>query len=333
MQAAIKDPFQIGLMSLRRTLGILAIPIAQLLLLRIFFRSVLDVSVGWLWFTDFDLVVPGVIAFAVLRLALDLKKVEPLSFQSTAGNLNTILTAVLILLTAAKSALTAWVGFWPWYSLWFLVAVPMGLASMSLFVDPRTYFRRENLWLLLPCGALATSMILINNFDSWIKPTWHYVGPLIAASTFHFLQLFWGDSVNAYFSFKHLMIHHDSSSILIGARCGGFDALSFFLILFSMFYMVRRQSFSVGSWIAFVGLGLVMMYFANVVRIASIFSVAIWLGEFGIRPATRTWFVYSFHGHVGWVLYLTLAGAYFHSLNALAVRREAEANSLKTAEV
>ena len=73
-------------------------------------------------------------------------------------------------------------------------------------------------------------------------------------------------------------------------------------------------------WVAFAGLGIVLMYFANITRIATIFSMAIWISEWGFRPATRSWFVYSFHGHLGWMLYLATAGVYFQALTSLSAK-------------
>src|SRR5690606_30337208 len=107
-----------------------------------------------------------------------------LQLQQDALKASGLLMAGLIVLTAGKDAAVAAVGMEAWYVGWFLTAAAMGIASLSVFVNPATYFKREVRWVLFPCALLAVSMILINNYDALLKPTWKYVGPMIAASTF-----------------------------------------------------------------------------------------------------------------------------------------------------
>src|SRR5690606_821230 len=129
---------------------ILALPLVQLFTLRVVFHHLMKVPIGWPAFTDFDIVLPGVIAFLVLRAAVEFLRPEPLKLNQGALRANGILTGTLVILTAAKQLLVGIWGIENWYLTWYLVAIAMTVAALSTFVSPLSYFRRGVRWMLFP---------------------------------------------------------------------------------------------------------------------------------------------------------------------------------------
>lgn len=99
-------------------------------------------------------------------------------------------------------------------------------------------------------------------------------------------------------------IVHPLFSAWIGPGCDGFEGIFFFLFVFCILMMLDWKKHSPRRLFALFGGGILLMIALNVLRITLFFAAALWLTLRLGNTEAQEWFVWAFHSHVGWILYV-----------------------------
>ncbi len=309
-----------------RPLGVLAFPLFQFLFLRFFCRDFLGLRIGYPGMTDYDFVLPCLIAFAVFFYVLDREKKVVFSFQFRATLLNGALFLVFLMGCFFYLHLISLLGegyFWIWTAL----AIATIFSGLFLMVSPRYFWTHPNRWMVLPAVFIGLSKILGRHvFDVWWKPAAEWTAKAAFAILSFFSAAFELRLNQVFGGELWQVISHPGHQVAIGLGCSGLEGIFFFLTTGVLLLMVFGKQFRSSDRVLFLALGSIGMFWLNIVRIVLIDAAGIFLTRW-TTPETAAQIVAVFvHNGAGWLLYAGFLIAYVKAWGYLLVRRP----SLKT---
>lgn len=297
--------------SFGKAIKILVVPMVQLVFLRYFLHSTLGLHFGFRDITDYDFLLPAPIAFFVLIYLLDKGELLILRLQKKYLILSTIFFLAFVLLNIHFDQV-AYLSPVLFASSWFFCLFAMLVTSLCLWVSPRYFYKNPNRFAFLPCVLIACSVALHTRF---IKAPWGPFATHLSLSLRPFINFVLGESVvTSITEEKILTIQHPLLLLRIGKGCGGMESFFYFSFLFGLFATFKRAMATTLQWVIGFCVGLILMYFANLLRILLLFQIGVWLiSNFGIVLG-REMLIFLFHANLGWILYSIVIASYFSFL-------------------
>lgn len=299
--------------SVGRALLLLALPLSEVAALRWYVHSKLGLHLGWSGATDYDFILPIPIAFIALIIALERdRRCEP---HLRKGILSLNAVAILAFLTVNYSfdwlSLVSPVLF---PSLWFGLATLIVMTAFTAFTGFEFYLNNRYRYAFLPCALVGSSIYLLNNYFGFL---WESTAFLTSQAVCHSSRWLLSDIACYFNPPKQMVVSHPNLTIAITAGCGGLEGLFVFSFLFVLFSTLTLPLLSARSWIVAYVFGLFFVFFLNIVRIGSIFAVAVTFDRFGLRKEGVKLLTAFFHTNAGWVIYAVGIGAYFWTLSKI----------------
>jgi exosortase/archaeosortase family protein len=160
------------------------------------------------------------------------------------------------------------------------------------------YVRRRNSTALY--ALIAVTSLL--NYPLILKFFWREASYLTAKSVFYVYRLF-GVQLKFLFTPVSFNLSGGGFAIRIIMGCSGLEGIFFFIFAFSLIQCLERKSFNFNVAIAY-GLGSILLFLLNTVRIASFYLLGIELQKHYETLTAKTVIESVFHNHIGWILYL-----------------------------
>jgi len=300
-----------------KSLIMMAIPLIELVCLRLYFHHGLGLRFGFPGFTDFELLLPAPLGFFAFVLALEKAKRLNLKFQPIALLINSvaILGFVAVSLEQGLSLL------------WLALLLTTILSAFCVWIRPKDIYQNPNVWALGPSLLMVFSLVLYMKYGEalWISAV-SYLEGLVKS-----VLAIMGNDLIEVSAFKNRMrIHHPVVTVYLGQGCGGFDGLLFFLAAFSIFAPLNWELFKPWTWFKNCVLGLLFFLFLNAIRIVSLFSVGVIAGQWWGRDFALKVIMGVFHAHLGYLLYAFGIGTFFNALVAVSQRRASKKISTPT---
>ncbi len=311
------------------SIKLLGVPLVAFLVLRFFLRDILQFRVGFLGFTDFDLIPPGLCAGFLLFQ--NFFRSSPVSlrptFKRVISYLSFIAVFLLVSVLAKHMQLKAGsVGYWFW------LAYGVGLVLGSIFVCvPLSYFySHSRRVLIIPAIGLALSKVV------WVhvaSPLWEPTAKLTGKVSYGVLSLMVGNldtHIRIVGERTYTQILHPLYSVAVGAGCSGLEGMFFFSSIWAFLALIKGEPIRSFRWFVSLLGGLVLFYFLNVLRIMIFFLVALgsvyYFGSSaysilgGPLHVILGWFMYTLAVYWYWDAFqaaVTVAKAYKPSPNGL----------------
>ena len=290
-------------MAVRFLVAFLAVPIAELL--------------GWYaCYSDFSSpfptsygIVSVLIALAVLFWHLHLERPFRFAPRRIVLFLNGVFLSVFFWITASFHSMERMMGQVSAFAMWYVLAGLIFFTGFFTFVGFQDFIERiSGKRYELVCSILAAGVLPM--YDLLRGLIWPYLSRPTQLAVYYLLRVL-GFQMSLPSDSYHL--RHADFEINIGSPCSGLEGIAlFWFCLFLILIMDRRM---MGLWrkIFFLfWLGAVYMFLLNVVRISLIFGTAAWAtAHWGASHQMTDMLVWTFHSHVGWVIYLIGIGLFF----------------------
>lgn len=303
------------LKSLSTAALLLLVPGFELLFLRLFLKFGLELKIGFFRTTDFDYFFS--VPTAVFLLVFSLEHARPLvlSFQKKRLGWNLAFVSLFLGLNyyLSLNPPTEFPRF-----LWGTLLTGIIVSSFCLFVPLSYYLKNPNRSVFLPSLVLVFIFPLFMNLPEGI---WEVFGTLTGDAVKQIFDTFFKGYADVSFTqYRSLSLRHPIHNILIGKGCGGIDGQFLFILTFTVFLTLYGNAVSTLQTLFLTLAGIVMMFFANVLRIVSLFWGGVFLREtLGYDKGTQI-FRFVAHTHLGWVMY-GFALLVFFSMAFLMVRK------------
>lgn len=293
---------------------------SQLVFLRVVLKYVLGVSIGWHGMTDYDLFIPGGVAFFCYFKLLQRSQPIPWNFarKRARNHLVSIFFFLLISVIFSKFALsTNYLLKFTWFSLLVLLM----FSAVQVFIPLSFLYRNKNKWVLLPCLLIAFSTVIYQN--SW-EFLWPFFGQMTSGVLCKIFPELFLHGRCEFMADKTIILLTKHFRADLSPGCLGIDGQ--FLNFASCFLFFLVDSEPCGSHFLFFRwiLGAIGVFILNIFRILIFVSVAL----VTLRTHWASWgarfFLDSFHMHLGWVLYLV----FIYRLNLFFIRKRGVASSL-----
>jgi hypothetical protein len=297
--------------TLFKSLILMALPIIELVGLRLYFHHFLGLRFGFPGFTDFELILPAPLGFFAFVLALEKAKKLDLKFQPLALVLNLLVVAGFVGVTLGQG-LTM---------LWAMLLLATIVSAFCVWIRPKDIYKNPNVWALGPSLIMVFSLVLYMKYGEalWISMV-SYLEGLIKG-----ILAIMGNDLIEVSAFKNRMrIHHPVITVYLGQGCGGFDGLLFFLAVFCIFAPLNWELFKPLTWLKNCVLGLLFFLILNAIRIVSLFSLGVISGQWWGRDFALKVILGIFHAHLGYLLYAFGIGIFFNTLVVVSERRKAK---------
>ncbi|NBX76859.1 MAG: hypothetical protein EBQ92_09915 [Proteobacteria bacterium] len=293
-----------------KALIMMALPVIELVGLRLYFHQVLGLKLGFPGFTDFELILPAPLGFFALLLALEKAKKLDLKFQPLALILNLISVSCFVAVTLSQGLSI----------LWLALLLTTIVSAFCVCIRPKDVYQNPNVWALGPSLIMVFSLVLYMKYGEslWLS-TVSYLEGLIKGV----LALMGNDLVEVSAFRNRMRIHHPVITVYLGQGCGGFDGLLFFLAAFSIFAPLNWELFKPLTWFKNCVLGLFFFLILNAIRIVSLFSLGVIAGQWWGRDFALKVIMGVFHTHMGYLLYAFGIGLFFNTLIVASQRRKA----------
>ena len=293
--------------------------VSQLVFLRLVLKFVLGVSIGWHGMTDYDLFIPGGVAFFCYFKLLQRSHPIPWNFSKIRARNHLISIFFFLLISVMFSKLYLSTNFLL-KLIWFSFLALLMVSAVRVFMPLSFFYRNKNKWVLVPCLFIAFSSVIYQHCWEFLWPFFGQVTSNVLCKIFpkvflHGRCQFMADKTII------LLTKHFRADLSPG--CLGLDGQ--FLNLSSCFLIFLLESDPGGSHVLFFRwiLGALGIFILNVLRILVFVSVAI----VTLRTQWASWgtrfFLDSFHTHSGWILYLV----FIYQLNLFFVKERGVARS------
>jgi exosortase/archaeosortase family protein len=291
--------------------GLLVLPLVELIFFRFYLHSFLGLRIGFPGMTDYDFFLPGPTGFFLLMHCLHQGKQVTLRFDKKIFLIHIcFLFGFLTFNHFLKMQGGFASGFFAIY--WTGLFFGMVGSAFCLFVQPSYYLLNPNRWAFLP------TLLLVFSFPIYLR-LFRFAWQASSFAIYYGIQVFSG-LFSLGFSVHHtashyIVLEHPALKARIGQGCAGLDGMFLFTFTFILLATVNFKKFSGKQWIFVYCLGMVGMYFINLLRILLLFTIGValvqWLGSrWGIDV-----FKTIAHAHLGWLLYLFSIATYVGAIH------------------
>lgn len=298
---------------LAKALLLLAAPIFELILLRLFLRYGLELRLGFPGFTDYEVLFTAPLGFLAFLWALEQEKKMAIRFQSKCASLNFIFLVQFIVLNICFLDVQTHLRdvFFP---IWWMNLVLVLGSSFFIWIPPRTIFNNKNFWAIIPSLVMVFSVVI---YMKWGNPFWQNAIKKMGWLTQEFLTRVGDQSTKVFAGRRFLQLRNDVFVMHVGQGCSGFDGVLFFLAGFSVFSALNWKIFRAMSWFLALVSGVLLFLMLNVLRIVSLFGLASYsIQTWGYEKGQALAMGY-FHAHAGYILYALGLWSYFFVLSRL----------------
>lgn len=287
-----------------RTLLILFVPGAEFLGLRLWLHHGLKLRLGWVGFTDYELVVPAAIGFFFFLFALEEDGVCRFKPQKIPWRIH-LLSLVFFLFVNFFFDEIANFHSTLCLSLWTLFAFAQLFSGLLLFVPYSFYLRRPNSIAALPCLMIALLFLIQEPISHYL---WLKYASYLEVFLDHILQPLLGAQVYLLESSTrtekfNIILRHPLFRIGIGKGCAGFEGIFLFFYFWLLMATLHRKRFVFLHWTIFLWVGIFAVQLLNLLRIVIILAVGIVTSKLFNYDTSVRCTSFIFHSHVGWLLY------------------------------
>jgi len=283
--------------SFAQSIKLLIIPFAEVVALRWFLHSVLGLRLGFVGFTDYDFILPMPLSFLIWFWTMNRVKPFRLGFSIPILILNLTLVLAFIGLNLLFDLRKFTPGFWS-MGLWWILFVAIFASALSIGIGFRQFLSHPSKFSLVPALMICFSIVATQN---WGGAVWPIISRAIESSwdlilPFKLLR-----------SSSNLILVHPSLTLRIGLGCSGIDGLLFYMATFSLLWPLGSPfCLAKGRWLLVFAVGFFLQYVLNLLRIALLFVIGIFLIRYlGVKQGTSL-LMNLFHLHLGYALYVTV---------------------------
>lgn len=280
---------------------LISFPLAEILFLRIFLHSYIQVRLSWAYITDFDLLIPGVVAFITFVGALSQEEKIKFQFSQKAFLLNLFFAGTFLSINFLFDSIAV---FSPdlCIILWLVNFSAVFITAFVVFTPLSFYCRNSNRHFLLPSLLILFAPLFSRRI---LMPVWPFFSKITGESVCFVLQSTETGVTCLYSTFHEprIIIKHALQAISVGRGCAGLDSFFLFFYLSLVLCALNDRILHWGRWLLFFLSGVLTMFFANVLRIALFFHLSVFLKRW-TSLGSESVVANLFHLHAGWFIYL-----------------------------
>jgi hypothetical protein len=226
-----KQGIKVGLIAL-------LIPVIQFVALRYYLHSICNLSIGWKWITDFDLILPVPITFLLYSSVLSKAQIPKLAFNKKIFLFNA--STFLIFIFAASLMKSKDLLFLsPSFVLLGILFFAIVFSGLCLFISPKFYIKNSRLQVVIACLVMAFSVSISQNYyDAYWAVFCEALSKQVAI-VFHLLGF--SEVTTRYAPLKLFFVSAPGFSVYIGKGCGGLDAFLFMLVGIGIYFLQKRE--------------------------------------------------------------------------------------------
>lgn len=286
---------------------LLLLPYVEVSLLRGAFHAAFGRNNSSIGFHFSDVYLPLILGIAICLEHLHRNRVLPIQFCPWAAALN------IALFVLVRSALFYFDHLWNWLGTEAATGTVLVLAfacvvsSFFILVNLRkalvsTRGHLSRLWLVAAgMGALFCYPYILHHLWPIL------IHPLGACLRWCLLGL--GFAITRFELGQVIGIHHPLLRASVGMPCSGLLGIFFFFFAYFLYLFFSQVPTSWRRASVTMSIGVMMMFWLNVLRIVLFFAVAIGINKTFQLQYGRWFFVWAFHEHIGWLIYM--AGLYY----------------------
>lgn len=300
--------------SLLKALLILALPLAEILALRLYLHQGLGLRIGFPGFTEYELLFPAPLGFFAFIIALEQAEKLKLAFQSRMLGLHSVLLIGFLFLNQFYQAAAESLGAFLPAAWWGLFIALVG-SAFFVWVQPKRVFANPHFWAIGPSLVMVFSLVLYMKFGA---PLWAFALKKMEWAIRGVLSLSGNEVIQVTAMRKYLRVHHPLQTVFVGQGCGGFDGILFFLCAFSIFAPINWGLLKKRTWFITLVTGVGFFLTLNILRILSLFTLAIVAIRALGKEAGWNLALGIFHTHAGYLLYAVGVVLFFNTIKAIA---------------
>ncbi len=259
----------------------------------------------------FYILIPFATAFVVFVMLLDKKKDPlPLIFHKKIALVNAICFLIFLVVSRNLGALHHLLGK-EWLSfIWADLGVLTLGSSLIIFLNLEALFYRvkKYVWEAL-FSLFAGSLFYL--FHLSIHFLWPFLSTAVTFIVYTLLNLM---GLGMTMGVDQYTLSHPLFSAKVAAACSGLEGIFLFIFLFSLILIVDWGSYTLKKALLIYCLGILFMFFLNVLRVTIFFTAAIWATQQWGQGEASQLFVWFFHANVGWIFYLIGIAIFFSIL-------------------
>ncbi len=287
------------------------LPVIELVFLRVYLHSFLNLRIGFPGMTDYDFFIPGPVAFLLLVYSLESGKSSRLKIQKNILLTNLLLLALCVLNGHLYSSVSSFSSFL-WRSSFFVLLIGLVASGFGSFISFSYYFKNPNRISIIPATLIA---FIFPIYMLLFQKVWGSFSFFTSTGVEKLTRLLFGNAVEISLSpSRYLILDHELLKVRIGQGCIGGDGVLLFTFVTLMLMILFRKSVTRFQWFLVFLSGLVVMYLVNLVRIIFLFVLGIALMKTFESERAMLIFKLTAHTHLGWILYLTSIASYFSLL-------------------
>ncbi len=259
----------------------------------------------------FYALIPFATAFVVFVMLLDKRKDPlPLIFHKKIAIANGICFIIFLLVSLNLGSLHALLGKKGLSFIWADLGVLTLGSSLIIFLDLAALVHRikKYAWEAL-FGLFAGSLFYL--FHLSIHYLWPFLSTAVTFIVYTLLNLM---GLGMTMGTDQYTLSHPLFSAKVAAACSGLEGIFLFIFLFSLILIVDWGSYTLKKALLIYCLGILFMFFLNVLRVTIFFTAAIWATQQWGQGEASQLFVWFFHANVGWVFYLIGIAIFFSIL-------------------
>lgn len=300
-----------------KALILMALPVLELVGLRLYLHQILELRFGFPGFTDYELFLPAPLGFIAFILALDRGSKIFLGVEWKNIKVHFVILSAFIFLSQIQSIhhvfsesvfQIAWLG---------LLAATV-ISAFCVWINPREITKNPNFWSIGPSLLMVFSCVLYMKFGKYI---WEEMVKVLGASTNAVLAMTGNEVVTTVVTPTTLIVKHPLTGIHVGHGCGGFDSLLFFFSAFSVFAPMNWEMMKARNWFLSLIVGCFFFLGLNAVRLIGMFAVGVVATSLYGKEFGNNVILGIFHVHAGYIIYTLGVIVYLQALTALSSRR------------
>lgn len=294
--------------------ALMLLPIAELIVLRWYLHSFLNLRIGFNGTTDYDYFLPGPLAFFLLIYSLEKGQTsQNLGLQVQPRYLFANVSCFVLFLLLNHFYQPLQIAAPNIFSVFWLGLLVGTVCTALVCFSPLSYFSRNpNRIALVPAVLIA---FLLPLYMTSFSSIWKFFSAFTYGGVEWIVQATMENAAQTSLDAEnYLILSHPTLALRIGQGCIGLEGLLLFSLVTLTLFLVERWMFTARQWVLIYASGLIYMYGVNLFRIVLLFLSGIALREhLGLKLGTQLFLTVA-HAHVGWILYFIAIGFYFFVL-------------------
>jgi exosortase/archaeosortase family protein len=297
-----------------KTILFLLLPVAELVCLRLYLHQGLGLRIGFPGFTDYELIFPAPLGFLAFVMALEQAEKIKIEFQSRILAIHSVLLLAFILVNQFyESGFSSFGGLWS--VAWWTLLISLVLSAFFVWTSPKRILTNPHFWSIGPSLLMVFSLVLYMKFGA---PLWEVAVKKLEWAFRTVLHFSGNEIIKVSAMRKYLRLHHPLQTVFVGQGCGGFDGILFFCSAFSIFAPLNWALLKKRTWFFALLTGVGFFTVLNLLRVLSIFTLAILANQLLGKEMGRSLVLGMFHTHAGYLIYAFGVILFFSTIKAIA---------------